>query len=224
MMSIIYISTIIFIERKSQRFREGLTAMADKSAHKDGTHKERTRARILDEAAQALRAGGTEGVSVAALMKRAGLTHGGFYAHFASRDDLVAHAVGRMFEDSGAMLERYLGDDPKGPELAALIDAYLSETALHLAERGCPLPALAGEAPRMPAAARARFERGVEAFRARLARALEGAGCADAEALAGSVLAEMVGAMTLARAGSDEPAALALLAASRRNLKDRLGL
>ncbi|HZV09332.1 MAG TPA: TetR/AcrR family transcriptional regulator, partial [Novosphingobium sp.] len=69
--------------------------MADKSAHKA-----RVRDRILDEAAAALRSGGTDGLSVANLMKRAGLTHGGFYAHFENRDDLVAHAVDRMFKDS----------------------------------------------------------------------------------------------------------------------------
>src|SRR4051812_16395608 len=88
--------------------------MADKSAHK-----ERTRDRILDEAAQALRMHGTEGVSVAALMKRAGLTHGGFYAHFASRDDLVAHAVDRMFQDSAG--QAFLSDDPGADGLEALI-------------------------------------------------------------------------------------------------------
>jgi TetR/AcrR family transcriptional repressor of nem operon len=193
--------------------------MADKSAHK-----ERTRARILDEAAQALRIGGTEGVSVAALMKRAGLTHGGFYAHFASRDDLVAHAVDRMFQDSSAMLDHFLSDRAAATGLGGLVDYYLSEQALGMAEQGCPLPALTGEAPRMPAAARARFERGMEAFRDRIARTLEAMGRPEPQALASSALAEMVGAMALARALSDHTAALDLLGAARSRLKVRLGL
>ncbi|WEK47839.1 MAG: TetR/AcrR family transcriptional regulator [Candidatus Andeanibacterium colombiense] len=193
--------------------------MADKSAHKA-----KTRARILDEAASAIRTGGAREISVAELMKRAGLTHGGFYAHFASRDDLVAHAVGRMFEDSSAMLSRHLGERPDGPGLASLIDYYLSERAFKRIEHGCPLPGLTGEAARLPPAARQRFEAGIDAFRRAIATALESMGEAEPGALASSVLAELVGAMALARTMSDETEALALLASSRVRLKERLGL
>ena len=193
--------------------------MADKSAHKA-----RTRARILDEAASAIRVSGTQGLSVAELMKRAGLTHGGFYAHFASRDDLVTHAVDRMFQDSAAMLQRHLGEKPDGAGLARLIDNYLSEKAYRMAEKGCPLPGLTGEAGRMPAAARSRFEAGIVAFRDAIREALDAMGQADAENLAGSLLAEMVGAMTLARSMSDQATALSFLAASRSRLKQRAGV
>jgi TetR/AcrR family transcriptional repressor of nem operon len=192
--------------------------MADKSAHK-----ERTRARILAEAAQALRAHGTEGLSVAALMKRAGLTHGGFYAHFASRDDLVAHAIDRMFADSTHFLGEFLGDDCDAGGLAALIDFYLSETALDTPERSCPIPGLAGEAHRMPAAARARFERGIEDFHAAIGRSLAPSHADAAEDLACSLAAEMIGAMALARAFSDRRTATDLLAAARHRLKLRIG-
>jgi TetR/AcrR family transcriptional repressor of nem operon len=120
-----------------------MTGMAEKISHKA-----KTRARILDEAAKALRSGGTAGISVAELMKRAGLTHGGFYAHFASRDDLVAHAIDRMFEDSGRMLDRFLGVAPGARGLADLIDYYLSERAMQTLDRGCPLPGLSGEVMR----------------------------------------------------------------------------
>lgn len=193
--------------------------MADKSAHK-----ERTRARILDEAAQALRAQGTEGVSVAALMKRAGLTHGGFYAHFASRDDLVAHAIDRMFQDSAALLAHYLGETPGAAGLAGLIDYYLSEQSFDAREQACPIPGLAGEAQRMPAAARARFERGIAEFREAIARSLAAMGRPDPVALATSLLSEMIGAMALARSFGDRETALGVLAASRRSLKLRAGL
>ena len=73
------------------------------------THKERTHARILEEAASAMRLHGADGISVAGLMKRAGLTHGGFYAHFASRDALVLDAVDRMLLDSRSLVEASLG-------------------------------------------------------------------------------------------------------------------
>src|SRR3546814_16139292 len=70
--------------------------------------KERTRTRILDEAARAIREQGAGGIGVAALMQRAGLTHGGFYAHFENRDDLIAKAFDRMRADSQEMLWRNL--------------------------------------------------------------------------------------------------------------------
>lgn len=194
--------------------------MADKTAHKA-----KTRARILDEAASAIRTGGAQGISVADLMKRAGLTHGGFYAHFSSRDDLVAHAVDRMFQDSAAMLARFFGEGASGAGLAGLIDYYLSERALLAVESGCPLPGLSGEAARMPAAARARFEAGITAFRDAIRRALDAIAIGgDSDALASSVLAELVGAMTLARSMSDADAAHLFLAASRQRIKERLGL
>jgi len=187
------------------------------------THKERTRARILDEAAKAMREHGSEGIGVAALMKRAGLTHGGFYAHFKDRDDLVAHAIGRMFQDSGAMLEHHLGRADAAAGLAALIDYYLSDDARRRTDGGCPLPGLSGESSRMPPAARTRFAQGIKAFQAALATGLAAIGAADPDNLAASVLAEMVGAMALAR-GLEDDAATTSLRASREQLKRRIGL
>jgi TetR/AcrR family transcriptional repressor of nem operon len=188
------------------------------------THKERTHARILDEAARAMRLFGSDGISVAKLMKRAGLTHGGFYAHFASRDDLVTHAVGRMFQDSRVMVDTSLSASDAAKGVSQLIDAYLSEEVRRSPDLGCPLPGLAGEAPRMPSAARARFNQGIQYFQRTLATAFEALGKPESMALASSVLAEMVGAMSLARAASDKEAGNEILRSSRRHLKKRLSL
>jgi TetR/AcrR family transcriptional repressor of nem operon len=188
------------------------------------TQKERTRARILDEAARAMRAHGSEGIGVAALMKRAGLTHGGFYAHFDNRDDLVAHAIDRMFKDSSQMLDRTLGQADVAAGLRTLIDYYLSDEARASVERGCPMPGLSGEAGRMPAAARARFGLGATRFRSALERALTLLGSAEPAEQAASVLAELVGAMALARAVEDDEQASAILRASREQLKRRVGV
>jgi TetR/AcrR family transcriptional repressor of nem operon len=188
------------------------------------THKERTHARIIDEAAGAMRLYGADGISVAKLMKRAGLTHGGFYAHFASRDALVADAVGRMLQDNRSLVETSLSSREAAEGVCALIDSYLSERSKNAPERACPFPGLAGAAPRMPAAARARFNEGVAQFQRMLASAFEALGKREPQALASSVLAEMVGAMALARAASDERAGNDILASSRRLLKERLGL
>lgn len=187
------------------------------------TPKARTRARILDEAAKAMREKGADGIGVAALMKRAGLTHGGFYAHFDNRDDLVAQAVDRMFQDSDFVLDRHLAGSEAARGLADLIAYYLSDETRKRIDGGCPLPSLGGEASRMPVAARQRFADGILTFRAALAKSLAEIGDPDPEALAASILAEMVGAMTLARALDDQSASVALRA-SREQLMRRIGL
>lgn len=187
------------------------------------THKERTRARILDEAAQAMREHGHEGIGVASLMKRAGLTHGGFYAHFRDRDDLVAAAIDRMFEDSAAMLARHLKPDDPNRGLLSLIDHYLSDAHREKVAKGCPIAALGSEAARLPSAGRERFGAGVERFQAAIAETLSELGIGDPAEQAWSMVTEMVGALTLARATSDARQAGLILAHSREQLKRRLG-
>lgn len=188
------------------------------------THKERTRARILDEAAKAMREQGHAGIGVAKLMQRAGLTHGGFYAHFKNRDDLVAEAVGRMFEDSQAMVARYRRDGDPRASLIGLIDYYLSPKHSAALSTGCPVAALNSEAPRLPPVARARFEEGVRGFSSAVAEFVSEIGLPSGPEVASSVVAEMVGALTLSRAMADRAAADAVLQRSRDQLKLRLGL
>lgn len=187
-------------------------------------HKERTRARILEEAAKAIRERGFEGIGIASLMNRAGLTHGGFYAHFKDRDDLVAAALDRMFEDSKAIVERSTVVGNPRASLAALIDYYLSEVHRLKIANGCPVAALSSEAARMPAEARMRFEDGAARFRGAISKWLAEMGVEDPDDLASSVAAELVGALTLARATSGKSDAAKLLARSRDQLKERLGI
>lgn len=199
--------------------------MTEKDSTRSLTHKQRTHTRILDEAASAMRLRGSEGISVAKLMERAGLTHGGFYAHFESREDLVAHALDRMFQDSRAILDNNLGPGTTPAKgVSGLIDAYLSDRVCRSPERGCPLSTLISEAPRMPTMARKRFNRGISVFIRTLTDAFEALGKPQPANLASSVLAEMTGAMSLARATDDEEVAKKILESSRRSLKERLGL
>jgi AcrR family transcriptional regulator len=92
----------------------------------DDNHKERTRARVLAEAAAAIRSKGAERVGVAEVMAGAGLTHGGFYAHFKSKDDLVAQAVTHMFDASYAWFLRHTDGREPADALSNCIDAYLA--------------------------------------------------------------------------------------------------
>jgi len=188
-----------------------------------GTHKDRTRARILDEAAKALREHGHDGIGVAALMKRAGLTHGGFYAHFKNRDDLVAAAVERMFLDSKAMLSRYLDNQSPRDGLIALIDYYLSEGHRDRIAKGCPIAALSSEAVRFPPAAKEQFEGGLNSFRQAIAEALRRTSVSSPDELASSAVAEMVGALSLARTMPTGKSSK-FLDQSREELKRRLQL
>ena len=82
----------------------------------DNEHKQKTRAKVLQAAARALRSEGPERVGVAAVMAEAGLTHGGFYAHFKSKDELIAAAIGHMFDESRERaIKEIEGRDPAGP-------------------------------------------------------------------------------------------------------------
>jgi TetR/AcrR family transcriptional repressor of nem operon len=191
----------------------------------DAEHKDETRKRVLKAAARAIREEGPFKVGVAAVMSRAGLTHGGFYAHFASREDMVAEGVGRMFEEARQSVDREIRPGRSPAEaLAAYIDFYLSAEHRDTRTAGCPLPFLAADAPRLPDAARERYARGVAHLTERLADRLAALGRSDATDEARSMLAEMVGALSLARADPEPERSDAILATSRAALKARFNL
>lgn len=185
--------------------------------------KAETRARVLREAAREIRAKGPDNVGVIGVMKRVGLTHGGFYAHFASKDALVVEAIDAMFEDARSLSLAIEADADPRSALRSYVEAYLSGTHRDARERGCPLPALAGDLARSAPAARERFEAGVSVITARLSRALQRLGEDDPDLEASSMLSQMVGAVSLARA-MDGPASDTVLASARAALTARYGL
>ena len=190
----------------------------------DSEHKAQTRERVLTEAAAAIRAEGPDRVGVAALMKRAGLTHGGFYAHFKSKDDLLAEAVDHMFAEAYAAF--FADSDARNPRdvLSRYVEYYLSTQHCDARDHGCPVPILAGEMHRMPELAKRRFSAGVERMRTRMAGLLEHAGVEDARARAESAVTELVGTICIARVMDDPGSAGALLAAARRSVRRKLDL
>ena len=190
----------------------------------DSEHKERTRARVLKEAAKAIRAEGPHRVGVAGMIAKAGLTHGGFYAHFASKDDLVVAAMSQMFEEASAKFDRLTAGKPPAAALRAYIDFYLSRQHRDARDTGCPLPSLSADLPRLGVAARQQFAAGVAGLTARVEGLLSTLGRPNPEMLASSLLAEMVGALSLARGVGDPKQSDAILKASRVTLKLRLKL
>lgn len=162
--------------------------------------KERTHERIVESAARAIRKSGYDGVSVADIMKDAGLTHGGFYAHFPSRDALLAEAVEHAADSSRQRLERAaLGEEGSLERLAAV---YLGDAHVDAAETGCTLAALGSETSRQSDELKGLATSQVKAFASIIERALAGDKAIDAqtreEALV--VLSTLVGALVLARA------------------------
>ena len=179
--------------------------------------KQLTHERIVQTAAQAMRRGGFAGVGVADVMKRAGLTHGGFYAHFPSRDALLCEALEEAGRESAERIARHAEAHAAkgGSPFRAFVENYLSEAHLNSSDGGCPVAALAADMPRQSeAVSRAGAER-VRSLIAAVQRRLPAkAERGDAPVIA----AQLVGALQLARALGDGAEAKALLAATRRRL------
>ena len=190
----------------------------------DDKHKAKTHKRILDEAAAAIREHGPHQIGVSALMAKAGLTHGGFYAHFKSKDQLVAEAITQMFDERHEFHMEYVRNVPPERALKRLINGYLSTQHRDAPESGCPLPALSGDVSRMKAMARKRFTAGAERMIDMVAELLEQLGRSDARDLASSAVAEMAGALALSRAVADEAQSNQILARSRNAIRTRLQL
>jgi len=110
--------------------------------------KEATHDRIVDAAARAIRRSGYNGTGVAEIMKDAGLTHGGFYAHFPSREAMLTEAADRAGSESVAMMERIAATSPPQRALQAMMQAYLSKAHVEGVEPGCATAALGTEMPR----------------------------------------------------------------------------
>lgn len=153
------------------------------------------RRRILAAASRLFRAKGFDAVSVAEVMKAAGLTHGGFYGHFSSKDDLVAQTLAHSLA----------GDGSGEGDLRAFIAAYLSPRHRDNAADGCPTAGLAADLRHQTAPARAAMTEGFRSQIDRISEALPGVSATDRRRAAIGSWAAMVGAVILARA-IDDPA------------------
>ena len=187
-------------------------------------HKRKTRERILQVAARAIRLHGVGRVSLNDIMSGAKLTNGGFYGYFKSKDDLIAEAIKHTFDERHGGFLRRVGTSNPRQALAAFIDHYLSIAHCAAPEFGCPIPVLAADVPHMTRSAKARFSAGMSQLLDGLATLLEDTGVVDAQDQARSILSELVGALALARTCSEPVCARRALLASRRALKQRYGL
>lgn len=165
------------------------------------TRKDITHDRILDIAADAIRGTGFQGMGLADIMKQAGLTHGGFYAHFASRDALLAQAAEQAGVESVENLSRAIARAKPGEELMALVDSYLADRHVEAPEQGlgCALAAAGSEVPRQNDEVRRAARRRVKELIGLVERQFPDWGKDAAHEKAMAIVATMVGALLLAR-------------------------
>src|SRR5437660_11794911 len=154
-----------------------------------------TRARIVETASRLFREKGFDGVGLDAIMKEAGLTHGGFYGHFTSKEDLAAEAVARALEQSAGFQSRHTN-------VADFVSDYLSESHFTDRANGCVLAALGGDMARRGEEVRSGVTSYLRTALERLAGLCRGTAAARRRR-AITILAGVVGAMTLARAVED---------------------
>jgi len=180
------------------------------------TRKELTHERIVETAARAIRRGGFHGVGVADIMKEAGLTHGGFYAHFPSRNALLAEALEHAGKaTSEAVARRAASRKDNTSAFRSLVDGYLSEAHLQSCETGCPVAALASEMPRQAPEVR---EVAAQRVRSLLAKVQATLPAGTPAGTAGLVASQLVGSLQLARTLGDNAEGKRLLATTRRQL------
>jgi AcrR family transcriptional regulator len=182
------------------------------------TRKEITHERIVDAAARAIRRSGYHGTGVADIMKEAGLTHGGFYAHFDSREAMLAEAADRAGAEAVAASASIAAAVPAEKALQALLEAYLSKEHVENAERGCPVVALGSEMPRQATEVRHASTLRIKEMIDLVARQSPNWGRPGAHEQALVTVATMVGALMLARAVDDPKLSEALRKAALKHL------
>jgi len=165
------------------------------------SRKELTHVRIVETAARAIRRSGYDGTGVADIMKEAGLTHGGFYAHFASRDAMLAEAADKAGAETVAIAEHIFAKAPQDQALQALMKAYLSNEHMENIEDGCSFAALGSEMPRQAPEVRKASTCRIKEMIGLIKNQLSGQSDAYEKALV--MLSSMVGTLLLSRAVDD---------------------
>jgi|SRR5581483_6994658 len=181
-------------------------------------HKERTRRRIVESAARQFRTEGMNGPGVAKLMKASGLTHGGFYKHFASKDDLFAEAIEESVREIGTRLTDWAKQAPHGESWKEIVKKYLSIEHCEHPGRGCPVAALAPDIARTRAGTRRKIRGSLEAYRERLVKCMPGKNSAERQKNFVLIFSAMVGALAIARTMSGREEQEKLLELVRNHL------
>src|ERR1700735_5064271 len=180
-------------------------------------HKAEIHQKIVKDASRRVRAEGITGTVVSAVMRDAGLTHGGFYKHFESKDALLMESLSEAFEDIADRLARAAEQSKPGTAWKAIVKTYLSLEYCDHIEYGCPLPALAPELARTDQAMKPRIFEELKKYRSRMLPFMPGRRTADKERAFFAIFSTMVGAIEIARM-LPEPAMREKVLASAKDL------
>lgn len=184
-------------------------------------HKQETHARIVKKAAVRLREKGAHGIGVADLMKDAGLTHGGFYAHFESREALVIEAFALAMDRSTERWRQMSAQVAPEDRLAAIVDSYVSSQHRDNPGQGCAVPALSAEIARESPKTRKAFAAKLDQMIGMLSDQFPGVAADVARKQAMAALATMMGTVVLARVAGTGELSDDLLQAGRETLLGR---
>ena len=162
-------------------------------------HKVETHQKIVKDASRRIRAEGITGTAVSAVMRDAGLTHGGFYKHFGSKDELFMESLSEAFQEIADCLAH--AAEQSKPETAwkAIVKTYLSLEYCDHVEYGCPLTALAPELARVDKTMKPQIFEELKKYRSRMLPFMPGQRTADKERAFFSIFSTMVGATEIAR-------------------------
>ena len=177
-----------------------------------------TRRKIVETAARQFRKHGVAGIGIADLMAKADLTHGGFYRHFDSKDQLVAEACRHALEGTTREMATAADKAPDGRGLETLLRRYLHKVHRDTPEGGCAIAAIGGEIARADDEARAVMTQGYRSLVETARRQLSHLPPAEAEDRALAIVAGMVGSLMMARMVSDEELSNRILRAARQHL------
>ena len=185
-------------------------------------HKQETHARIVRKASVRLREKGAHGIGVADLMKEAGLTHGGFYAHFDSREALLIEAFAYAMDRSMEYWRKTTAETSPEKRLATIVDSYL--TSIHRDDpgRGCAVPTLGAEIARESPKARKAFAAKLEQMIEMLAETMIDLPPKAAQRQAAAALATMMGTLVLSRIAGNSEFSDEILAAGREAVLGRV--
>jgi TetR/AcrR family transcriptional regulator, transcriptional repressor for nem operon len=187
-------------------------------------HKQETHARIVKKASVRLREKGAHGIGVADLMKEAGLTHGGFYAHFDSREALVIEAFAYAMDRSTERWRRLAEQIPPDQRFAAIVESYLTPAHRDDPGNGCAVPALGAEIARESAKTRRAFAARLEQMIEMMAEQIPDLPPKAARKQAMASLATMMGTLVLARIAGSGEFSDEVLGAGRDAVLERAGL
>jgi TetR/AcrR family transcriptional regulator, transcriptional repressor for nem operon len=184
-------------------------------------HKAETHERIVKQASIRLRERGAHGIGVADLMKEVGLTHGGFYAHFDSREALLIEAFGYAMDRGNERWRKLAEETPPEKRLATIVDSYLTTTHRDDPGRGCAVPSLGAEIARESPKTRKAFAARLERMIDMIADQIQDVPPKTARKQAMAALATMMGTVVMARVAGNGEFSDDILAAGREAILSR---